>query len=91
MRLYSLLAALLIAIGSGQAQDAPGAVSQEGEFRATVINAQTQQPLESVHVINLNQVIGTITDGRGEFTIQAAVNDTGLGIDAGTHVTQPDR
>ena len=76
MRFFSLFAALLIAMGSGRAQDAPGPVAQEGEFHATVINAQTQQPLESVHVINLNQVIGTITDSRGEFTVQAAVNDT---------------
>jgi len=46
------------------------------EFRATVINAQTKFPLESVHVINLNQVKGTITNQDGKFQINAAVNDT---------------
>ena len=46
------------------------------EFRAKVVNAQTDEPLESVHVVNLNQVIGTITNEGGEFTIQATVNDT---------------
>lgn len=46
------------------------------ELTVTVINAQTDFPLESVHVINLNQVIGTITDQNGKFTIEAAVNDT---------------
>ncbi|QBA64423.1 carboxypeptidase-like regulatory domain-containing protein [Muriicola soli] len=46
------------------------------EFKAQVINAQTEEALESVHVVNLNQVIGTITDTEGQFTIQAAVNDT---------------
>lgn len=46
------------------------------EFTATVVNAQTEFPLESVHVINLNQVKGTITDQKGKFTIPAAVNDT---------------
>ncbi|NNK10258.1 MAG: carboxypeptidase-like regulatory domain-containing protein [Flavobacteriaceae bacterium] len=46
------------------------------EFKAQVINAQTEEALESVHVVNLNQVIGTITDADGQFTIQAAVNDT---------------
>ncbi|MBT8236470.1 MAG: carboxypeptidase-like regulatory domain-containing protein [Bacteroidia bacterium] len=49
---------------------------QEQEFRATVINAQTQRPLESVHVINLNKVKGTITNAKGDFTITASVNDT---------------
>ena len=49
---------------------------QEREFRATVINAQNQRPLESVHVINLNKVRGTITDSKGEFTMMASVNDT---------------
>ena len=48
----------------------------ENEFKATVINAQTQRPLESVHVINLNKVRGTITDAKGEFTMMASVNDT---------------
>ncbi len=46
------------------------------EFAAIVVNAQSDQPMESVHVVNLNQVIGTITNEDGEFTISAAVNDT---------------
>lgn len=46
------------------------------DFEALVINAQTSTPLESVHVVNLNQVVGTITNDKGEFTIPAAVNDT---------------
>ena len=48
----------------------------DGKVRATVINAQTDGPMESVHVVNLNQVIGTITNEKGEFAITAAVNDT---------------
>ncbi len=48
----------------------------DGELNATVINAQTSFPMESVHVVNLNQVVGTITNQKGEFTIPAAVNDT---------------
>ncbi|MDC6365018.1 MULTISPECIES: carboxypeptidase-like regulatory domain-containing protein [Flavobacteriaceae] len=47
-----------------------------GELTATVVNAQTEFPLVSVHVINLNRVVGTITDQEGKFTIEAAVNDT---------------
>ncbi|MEN8788399.1 MAG: carboxypeptidase-like regulatory domain-containing protein [Flavobacteriaceae bacterium] len=45
-------------------------------FEAIVLNAQSGTPLQSVHVINLNRVIGTITDNKGKFTIEASVNDT---------------
>ncbi|EAR01586.1 carboxypeptidase-like regulatory domain-containing protein [Maribacter sp. HTCC2170] len=56
-------------------------LSQENEtelqtFSAIVINAQTQRPLESVHIVNLNKVFGTITNQKGEFSINATVNDT---------------
>lgn len=51
--------------------------SEQGElFKAIVLNAQNQKPLASVHVINLNQVVGTISNVKGEFEIRAAVNDT---------------
>lgn len=46
------------------------------ELRAVVLNAQTDRPMESVHVVNLNKVVGTITNAKGEFAISAAVNDT---------------
>ncbi|MDT7830296.1 carboxypeptidase-like regulatory domain-containing protein [Pricia sp. S334] len=49
---------------------------EERELSAVVVNAQTDKPMESVHVINLNQVVGTITDDKGQFKITAAVNDT---------------
>ena len=45
-------------------------------FSAIVVNAQTDRPLESVHVVNLNKVYGTITNAQGEFSITASVNDT---------------
>lgn len=45
-------------------------------FTATVINAQTQRTLESVHIVNLNKVLGTITNQKGEFSITASINDT---------------
>lgn len=56
--------------------------AQEGEdtleqdISAVVVNAQTDAAMESVHVVNLNKVIGTITDSAGKFTITASVNDT---------------
>jgi hypothetical protein len=43
---------------------------------ALVINAQDGSLMESVHVVNLNKVIGTITNQKGEFNITASVNDT---------------
>ncbi len=46
------------------------------EIKAIVVNAQTDEPMESVHVINLNEVVGTITNEEGHFSISAAVNDT---------------
>lgn len=49
---------------------------EEGKVMAQVVNAQTNVPMESVHVINLNKVVGTITNEEGEFAISAAVNDT---------------
>ncbi len=45
-------------------------------FSAIVLNAQSDRPLESVHIVNLNKVRGTITNNKGEFSISAAVNDT---------------
>lgn len=41
-----------------------------------VLNAATDQKLESVHIVNLSQVIGTITNKEGDFKIKANVNDT---------------
>ncbi|WP_298476677.1 carboxypeptidase-like regulatory domain-containing protein [uncultured Maribacter sp.] len=48
----------------------------ETEIKAIVINAQTDAAMESVHIVNLNKVKGTITNNKGEFTIAATVNDT---------------
>lgn len=71
---YLLLICLLFGIFSYSQEE-----SEEVElrdFKATVVNAQSEAPMESVHIVNLNQVIGTITNEDGEFTIRAAVNDT---------------
>lgn len=60
----------------GLSQNEGDEAQEVKDFTATVINAQTEYPLESVHVVNLNQVKGTITNQDGKFTIPAAVNDT---------------
>jgi hypothetical protein len=41
-----------------------------------VVNASNGQPLESVNIVNLNQVKGTATNSEGSFQIAAKVNDT---------------
>ncbi|MEC3908399.1 carboxypeptidase-like regulatory domain-containing protein [Tamlana sp. 2201CG12-4] len=41
-----------------------------------IINSSDNTPLESVNIVNLNQVIGTTTNSKGEFSISAKVNDT---------------
>jgi hypothetical protein len=42
----------------------------------TVYSVSTQKHLESVNIVNLNQVIGTSTNSKGEFKITARANDT---------------
>ena len=51
------------------------AFSQQ-EFKAIVENESTGLPMSSVHVLNLTKVIGVITNQKGEFEINARVNDT---------------
>ncbi len=51
------------------------AFSQE-PIKGTVMNAANDQPLENVNIVNLNQVVGAITDEDGRFEIKAEVNDT---------------
>ena len=53
-----------------------GLHAQTDEITATIINAQTEEALESVHIINLSQIKGTITNSDGAFTLQAIANDT---------------
>ncbi|HEA28922.1 MAG TPA: carboxypeptidase-like regulatory domain-containing protein [Leeuwenhoekiella sp.] len=54
--------------------------SQEDEdtetISGTVLNASTDEELEGVNIINLNNVKGAITDAEGVFKIPAKVNDT---------------
>jgi len=53
------------------------AVSQEdNKVLGIVINSADNSVLESVNIVNLNQVIGTTTNKKGEFKITAKPNDT---------------
>ncbi|MCF8274313.1 MAG: carboxypeptidase-like regulatory domain-containing protein [Flavobacteriaceae bacterium] len=44
--------------------------------KGVVINSADDSPLESVNIVNLNQVLGTSTNASGEFEIKAKPNDT---------------
>ncbi len=46
------------------------------KVNGTVTNGDDTKPLESVNIVNLNQVIGTSTNKKGEFEIYAKVDDT---------------
>lgn len=46
------------------------------KFSAVVKNETTGLAMPSVHILNLTQVIGTITNSEGLFEIQAQANDT---------------
>jgi len=50
-------------------------LSQEKVF-GVIENDADSKPISNVHVINLNKVIGVISNKDGEFEIQAEVNDT---------------
>ncbi|MFS4418333.1 carboxypeptidase-like regulatory domain-containing protein [Maribacter sp. 2307ULW6-5] len=69
---YTLLFIFTLFCSLGYAQGQ----AMRDTIKAVVINAQNDRPMESVHVVNLNQVVGTITNEQGEFALPAAVNDT---------------
>ena len=51
--------------------------SQEDTFvNGIVISTTSDAPLESVNIVNLNQVVGTSSDDKGAFQIKAKANDT---------------
>lgn len=50
--------------------------AQEQTVKGVVLGSNDQKPLESVNVLNLSKLIGTITDDKGVFEIVAEANDT---------------
>lgn len=52
--------------------------SQEGNhlIKGTVLNDANDVPIENVHIVNMNQVVGSISKEDGSFSIPARVNDT---------------
>lgn len=69
MRLLLILTALFLFSWSGFSQE-------QDIVTGKVLNAANDLPLESVHIVNLNQVKGTTSGAEGDFEILATVNDT---------------
>ncbi|MFD1614736.1 carboxypeptidase-like regulatory domain-containing protein [Gelatiniphilus marinus] len=69
MKNYTILFTFLLMVAFCTAQDANKVIG-------VVINSADDSPLESVNIVNLNQVIGTTTNNKGEFKISAKANDT---------------
>src|SRR5690606_12694397 len=69
MKKIILLFTLLFIAANSFAQD-------NNVVKGVVMNDANDNLLENVNIVNLNQVVGTTTNEKGEFTIKAAVNDT---------------
>jgi hypothetical protein len=69
MKNYILFLTFLLTAAVSMAQE-------PDKVLGVVINSADDSVLESVNIVNLNQVIGTSTDKKGEFNISAKVNDT---------------
>ena len=51
-------------------------LSSQEKVVGVIENDADSKPISNVHVINLNKVVGVISNKDGEFEIQAEVNDT---------------
>lgn len=71
MRHFLILFSLFIVTAVGFAQD-----TKDTKVKGVIIDASNDKPLESVNIVNINQVIGTSTDKDGAFELKAKVNDT---------------
>jgi hypothetical protein len=69
---YFVVFLFLLVTGYSFAQDTQSLEKITG----IIVNEATLQPVPGVNVININRVKGTVTDSRGNFTIDAAANDT---------------
>jgi len=50
--------------------------AKQETINGTIVSDITLQPVSGVNIININKVKGTITDAKGNFTIEATANDT---------------
>ena len=62
--------------GTVFSQETAPSEQETSNVLGVVVNAANDLPMDNVHVVNLNKVVGTITNSEGKFSIPAAVNDT---------------
>ena len=53
-----------------------GTTQSYNTVKGKIVNSETLGAMESVNIVNLNQVIGTTTNSEGLFEIRAKANDT---------------
>lgn len=71
---YILLFVLVLVSLTGFSQDK--AKAKDSLVSGRIINSQDGKVIENVHILNLNQVKGTLSNTSGEFSIKAVANDT---------------
>lgn len=54
------------------------AYSQEKKLKGQVVHSESKKALSAAHILNLNTVVGTITNEKGLFELTAQANDTVL-------------
>lgn len=54
------------------------AIQAQSKLKGQVVHSETKNPLSAAHVLNLNTVVGTITNEEGLFELTAKANDTVL-------------
>lgn len=70
MKYFSFLLFLFFATAASFAQDSTSVVTGK------ILNAANDEPIDRVHVVNLNEVVGAVSAEDGSFEIAAKVNDT---------------
>lgn len=53
-------------------------IQSQDKLRGQIINSESKKPLSAAHILNLNSVVGTITNENGLFDLVAQANDTVL-------------
>jgi hypothetical protein len=70
MRYFVVFLFLLVSLSSFSQEQKVETVS------GIIVTDATLVPIQGVNIININKVKGTVTDAKGNFTIEAGVNDT---------------
>jgi len=52
--------------------------AQNNQLKGQIIHSENKKPLSAAHILNLNSVVGSITDDKGFFEVPAVANDTVL-------------